>query len=286
MAIFVKLPTGEKIFLDRDDPRRALLEPCILDCIRDYLRTFRDWNLSWSLDKSDFALTEIVTLGLSTDRVNVTSDPASFQSLADIEPPMLGMTESSTSKQLQSVLGMLGYIAQCIGSQEDLLEYRRLHRVANRPMEQSESRLSASNYGPEQRDAVIQMRDLLMRNRMKQRVLINPSAPAIFMTDASGVGWSAGLWQYNELGRLAPIRLAAGVWNDEMGVSKVGHLEACAAVNGARAFDDTIPQLSDILWRNDHRNLRWWAESTDPAMRRWLSELTHHLNLYMVCGES
>lgn len=282
MAMFVKLPDGSKLFLEDGDPRRLLLESLYLDCVRDYLRTFREYNLSWSLDKSDFGQLELLTLGHWVDRRCVSLDPSVFQALQSIVPPELGMPEARTSKQLQRVLGMLGYVAQCFPSQEALVEYRRLYQIASRPVARSQARVGASNYGPAEQQAVVKMRDLLLQWQHERRRLLDPSSPALMVTDACNGGYSAALYQVAESGRLRLIRCVAGTWGPEMANAKTLRLEAGAAIMGARAFDDTFPQLPAVLWRCDAKVLRWWSESTDPALRRWWLELVHHLNIYPV----
>ena len=282
MALFVRTASGEKIFLEPDDPRRELLVPLLLESTRDYLRTFRDLRLSWSLPKSDFAVTELNTLGLHTDRRCVSNDKAAFQGLAAVVPPELGMTEARTSKQLQSVLGMLGYLAQCISSQDALLEFRHLYKIASQPLATSEARVGASNYGPEQKAAIIRMRDLLLEHQNDKRRLLDPTKAGVYVTDACNTGFSAAIYQLVD-GRPCLIRCIAGTWNDIMALAKTVRQECFAYITGARAFDDVFPQLPAVLWRCDSRVLRWWSESTDPALRRWWFEMVHHLNLYAVC---
>jgi len=282
MAMFVRLPNGTKLFLEADDPAVACWSHCTSSVCAITLRTFRASNLSWSLEKSDFAVLELLTLGHFIDRRCVSLDPAVFQALRSVEPPELGLSEGRTSKQLQRVLGMLGYVAQCFPSQEGLAEYRRLYQIASRPVSRSQARVGSSNYGPAERDAIVQMRDLLLLWQHEHRRLLDPSRPGLLVSDACNKGWSVGLYQVAENGRFRLVRCVAGAWGPEMEDAKTVRLEAGAIIMGARALDDTFPQLLKILWRCDARILRWWSESTDPALRRWWYELVHHLNLYPV----
>jgi len=282
MAMFVKQPDGSVLFLDDADPRRKLLEPAYLDCLRAYLRMFREWRMSWSLPKSEFCRLEIDTMGHYTNRKEIGLSKSAFQALEAVVPPELGMTEARTSKQLQSVLGMLGYVAQACPSEEALVEYNRLRAIARAPTSRDESRVSASNYGPAQREAIVQMRDLLLRWQYTRRRLLDPTKPGLIVSDACNTGWSVSIYQLGENGRFGLVACVAGTFGPDMAVAKTMRLEAGGLIQGARRLDSIIQQLPVAVWRTDAETLRTWSTSTDPALRRWWLELTQYLNFRIV----
>ena len=281
--MFLKLPSGETLVLDPTDPRLLQLEPYYLESVRDYLRTFRTWRLTLSMPKSVFAQHAVDTLGHHVTNTTVSLDKAAFAALAAIEPPPLGLTESRTSKQLQSTLGSLGYVAQGIADVAVKLDYQRLYQIASRPLSRSQARVGASNYGPTERDAITQMRDLLLRHQHGERNLLDPSRPVFYVSDACNTGWSAALFQVAPNGRLRLIRCIAGRWAATLSVAKTISQEAGACTFGARAFNDIFPQVPAALWRTDSHLLTQWESSTDPTLRRWWFELSQILNFYPVC---
>jgi hypothetical protein len=282
MAMFVKLPNGEKLLLDHDDSRRLLLEPLYVTCVGDYFGALNDHNLTWSLTATHVGMLQIETLGHCTDGRTITLDRNAFQSLADTEPPKLGNSQTRTSSELQSILGMLSYVAQGIPTPAVREEFERLRLIARSPLAVTESRIGAHNYGPAQQEAICQARDLLLSELRNHRGLLDPDAPALATADASQVGWSFTLWQVGPNGRMLAVRMVAGRWAPGLDTSKTMRLEAGAITLGSRELNDIFVQLRVVLLRVDARVLLWWMHSTDPALRRWYLELTQYLNLYTI----
>jgi hypothetical protein len=105
------------------------------------------------------------------------------------------------------------------------------------------------------------------------RIIPDFTRPFYLRTDASNTGWAAILLQADpHTGALQMVACFSGRFTDAATTQKTNHRECFAVVQGLRALGDTLDAIDYVL-QCDHDNIRYWANSKDPAMQRWYAEL-------------
>jgi len=211
-----------------------------------------------NLEKCDFAVSNFRFLGYRVTPQGFLPDPEKVKSIEEMLPP-------KNQKGVRRFLGAAGFFRKFVP------KYAKIAAPLTR-LTRKDVRFV---WGPDQRDAFIKLKDLLIT----APVLAKPDFEKIFElhTDASQVAIGACLMQTDDQNELHPIAYFSRKLRGAETRYSATDLEALAVVESVRHFDAYLyGRRFTVL--TDHRPLTYVfsRRTKSPRMSRWSAELADH----------
>lgn len=219
--------------------------------VKRILELCRDSGFYLRLDKSEWFKTEVKYLGHNVGTDGISVQNKKVDSVQEAEKP-------TTVKELQSFLGMTGYLRNFIpgyaGLTASLFE-----------MIKGKKRNPQLTWTPEAEESFDELKTAVS-NTVKLKAPRDDSMYVV-QTDASDIGIGASLWQEQD-GQLVPLEFASQKFTDTQRNWDTREKELYAVVYALKKWADYLI-LGHFKVKTDHINLKYLSKAETGKVFRW-----------------
>jgi hypothetical protein len=219
----------------------------------------REYQLSISLEKCQFATDEVKFLGHIISNGTISPDPAKIEAIKIMKPP-------TNVSQLRSFLGLVNYYRNFIPS---------FAKIA-KPLHTLSSIKSTWNWNNNHTTAFMNLKDALINYPVLR--CSNPDKPFIIHTDASGNALGAVLAQQDNDGNEYAISYISRVLNTHEKNYDTTQKECLAVVWAVKKWYEYIGDKSFVIF-TDHSALKWLLKlkaAPNQRLARWILQLQQY----------